>query len=199
MLSREGRQNNKFHSAWVVGPVTNLRHREWDNERMEVRNIESFLSYLESIRARTMRVVQAIPPDKLEWRHTESVFSPGDLARHIATTERYTFAENILGRSSHYQGCGPKLADGHTNVIAFMNTMHAEAVGILQDLKSEQLEEQGTSPEGVPVTRWKLLRAMVEHEVHHRGELYVYLALLGVARPPLYGLTEPELRQRSVS
>jgi uncharacterized damage-inducible protein DinB len=35
---------------------------------------------------------------------------------------------------------------------------------------------------------------MIEHEVHHRGEIYVYLALLGVPRPPLYGVTEPELR-----
>ena len=27
---------------------------------------------------------------------------------------------------------------------------------------------------------WKLLRSMAEHEVHHRGELYAYLGVLGV-------------------
>jgi hypothetical protein len=28
-----------------------------------------------------------------------------------------------------------------------------------------------------------------EHEIHHRGQIYIYLALLEVPTPPLYGLT----------
>jgi uncharacterized damage-inducible protein DinB len=40
---------------------------------------------------------------------------------------------------------------------------------------------------------------MVEHEVHHRGKMYVYLALLGVERPPLYGATDRDLRRFSVA
>ncbi len=58
--------------------------------------IESFLSYFGGVRARTLRVVEALPADELEWRHSDGVFSPGDLAGHIAATERYTFAENVL-------------------------------------------------------------------------------------------------------
>jgi uncharacterized damage-inducible protein DinB len=166
---------------------------------MEIQSIDSFLPYFESVRARTLRVLHAIPPDKLEWRHSDGVFSPGDLARHIAAVERYTFAENVLGRPSRYQGCGTDLADGRENVIAFMGKMHEETVDLLKDLTPQDLERKGTSPQGVPVTAWKLLRAMIEHEIHHRGEMYVYLALLGVPRPPLYGLTEPQLRERSVS
>jgi uncharacterized damage-inducible protein DinB len=166
---------------------------------MEIRSVGSFLRYFESIRERTMRVLRAIPADKLEWRHSPGVFSVGDLARHIAAVERYTFAENVVGKPSRYHGCGPELADGKGNVIAFMERMQAETVEILKDLTPEDLERKGTSPQGVPVTAWKLLRAMVEHEVHHRGEMYVYMALLGIERPPLYGLTEPELRQRSIA
>lgn len=166
---------------------------------MEIHNIESFLQYFETIRERTLRVVRTVPPEKLEWRYTEGVFSPGDLARHIAATERYTFAENVLGRPSRYAGCGKDLAEGADNVIAFMQRMHAEAVGLLRGLKPEDLAGKGVGPEGKPITAWKLLRAMVEHEVHHRGEMYVYLALLGMPRPPLYGLTEPQLRALAYS
>ncbi|MGD1093659.1 MAG: DinB family protein [Bryobacteraceae bacterium] len=165
---------------------------------MEIQNIDSFLAYFDSVRGRTLRVLSAIPGDKLEWRHSDGVFSPGDLARHIAAVERYTFAENVLGRPSRYNGCGIELADGLENVIAFMLNMHAETVAMLKDLTPQDLQRKGTSPQGVSVTAWKLLRAMIEHEIHHRGEMYVYLALLGVPRPPLYGLTEPELRERSV-
>ena len=38
---------------------------------------------------------------------------------------------------------------------------------------------------------------MFEHEAHHRGQIYLMLGLLGVATPPLYGLSEPELAARS--
>jgi uncharacterized damage-inducible protein DinB len=164
---------------------------------MDTHHIESFLSYFRSVRQRTMRVVEAVPADKLEWRHADGVFSPGDLARHIAATERYTFAENAVGRPSRYQGCGPALADGRANIIAFMERMHQETTAILEGLEPADLERKIASPQGAPITAWKLLRAMIEHEVHHRGEMYVYLALLGVPRPPLFGLTSEELAQRS--
>jgi uncharacterized damage-inducible protein DinB len=34
---------------------------------------------------------------------------------------------------------------------------------------------------------------MVEHEVHHRGQIYLMLGMLEVRTPPLYGLTEEEV------
>lgn len=164
---------------------------------MDIRSIDSFLDYFETIRGRTLRVVGAVPPEKLEWRHSAGVFSPGDLARHIAATERYTFAENVFGRPSRYPGCGTDLADGMDAILAFMQSAHRETVEMLRSLAPEDLERKGVGPQGHPITAWKLLRAMVEHEIHHRGEIYVYLALLGVPRPPLYGLTEPELKALS--
>jgi len=166
---------------------------------MEIHNIESFLSYFRGVRARTMRVVLAAPADRLEWRHTAGVFSLGDLARHIAATERFTFAENILGRPSRYQGCGPALADGRDAIAAFMDRMHQETIAILEGLRPADLERNATSPQGTPIAVWKLLRAMIEHEVHHRGEMYVYLALLGAPRPPLFGLTSEELVRHGTS
>jgi len=166
---------------------------------MEIRDIETFLPFFESIRERTLRVVALVPEEKLEWRHSPGVFSPGDLARHIAATERYVFAENVFARPSRYPGCGTELAQGRDAIQAFMQRIHAETVDILRQLKPEDLQRKGATPDGYSITAWKLLRAMVEHEVHHRGEIYVYLALLGVPRPPLYTLTEPELRALSSS
>jgi uncharacterized damage-inducible protein DinB len=37
----------------------------------------------------------------------------------------------------------------------------------------------------------------VEHEVHHRAQIYVYLGMLGIATPPIYGLTSEEVTERS--
>jgi uncharacterized damage-inducible protein DinB len=38
---------------------------------------------------------------------------------------------------------------------------------------------------------------MIEHEVHHRGQIYLILGMLGVETPPIYGLTSEEVRARS--
>ena len=107
---------------------------------------------LESIHERTLRVVRLVPEEKLEWRHADGVFSAGDLARHIAAVERYTFAESVFGRPSRYHGCGPELAEGHENVLAFMERLHGETVDLLKTLTPEDLKRKGRSPDGSPVT-----------------------------------------------
>jgi uncharacterized damage-inducible protein DinB len=38
---------------------------------------------------------------------------------------------------------------------------------------------------------------MVEHQVHHRGQLYSILGGMRVETPSLFGLTEPEVKARS--
>ena len=162
---------------------------------MEVGTIQSFLDYFGKIRERTMRVVACIPADKIEWRAAAEKFTLGDLARHIAATERNVFAECACGGRNRYAGCGRELADGRDEVIRFMERMHGESVSMLAQLSDEQLKHKCSSPDGTPLTTWKLLRSMIEHEIHHRGELYAYLGVLGVKVPPLYGLTSEQLRE----
>jgi uncharacterized damage-inducible protein DinB len=144
-----------------------------------------------------MRVVQCIPPDKIEWTYREGKFTLGDLLRHVAAAERYMFGENAQFKPSRYPGHGPELAEGYENVLAFFNSMHDETVAILNRLPPEDLQKKCVTPNGTPITVWKWLRAMVEHEIHHRGQIYLYLSMLGVPTPPLYGLTSEEVRERS--
>jgi len=40
---------------------------------------------------------------------------------------------------------------------------------------------------------------MVEHEVNHRSQIYVYLGMLGIPTPALYGLTSEEVKERSAT
>jgi uncharacterized damage-inducible protein DinB len=39
---------------------------------------------------------------------------------------------------------------------------------------------------------------MVEHEIHHRGELYIYVNLIGVKTLPIFGLTAEDVEKMSV-
>ena len=164
---------------------------------MEIRTIEPFLDYFERIHERTRRVAACIPPEQLEWRPREGAFSFGDLLRHLAAIERWMFAENVAGRPSRYPGHGPELADGYAAVMDYADRMHAEAMEIFRALTPDALQARCTTPGGASMPAWKWLRAMVEHEIHHRGQIYLMLNLLGVPTPPLYGLTSEEVRERS--
>ena len=164
---------------------------------MEIRSIDDFLDYLARIRERTQRVVELVPDDRLEWRPDPGAFSFADLLRHVAALERYMFAENVRGRPSRYPGHGPELAEGAEEVRAFWRRCRREALALYGELTDADLERDCTTPAGAELRTWKWLRAMVEHEVHHRGQLYLMLRMASVDAPPLYGLTSEEVLARS--
>jgi len=156
-----------------------------------------FLVYFEKIRARTERVAALIPEDRIEWTPRDSKFTLGDTVRHIAAIERWMFAENAARRPSRYQGCGRDLADGRDAVLAYLREMHRQSVAIFSGLSASDFEARCETPGGTSIRVGKWLRSMIEHEVHHRGQLYLLLGMLGVETPPLYGLTSEEVRARS--
>jgi uncharacterized damage-inducible protein DinB len=164
---------------------------------MQITTIAPFLDYWRGFRERTRRVLLVVPPERMEWSHTAGKWTFGDIVRHLAGIERDMYAENVHGRPSRYAGHGRELAEGKENIVAYLDTKHREAVALFGTLDDAALLAKCTTPAGTPITTWKWLRAMVEHEAHHRGQLYLMLGILGVETPPLYGLTEEEVRARS--
>jgi uncharacterized damage-inducible protein DinB len=164
---------------------------------MEIHQIDGFLAYFDSVRGRTRRVAACIPTERIEWTHRPGAFTLGDLVRHLGAIERWMFVENVAGRPSRYPGHGRELADGRDAVLAYLDRMHEESLAVLRVLTPEDLARHCTTPGGASITAWKWLRGMVEHEAHHRGQIYLMLSMLGVPTPPLYGLTEEEVFSRS--
>jgi uncharacterized damage-inducible protein DinB len=160
--------------------------------------VTELLDYWEKVKGRTRRVADCIPPDQLEWTWQPGKFTLGDLVRHLGAIERYMYAENARLRPSRYPGHGRELADGIDAVRAFFERMHAESMEILQGLSDADLAARCETPGGASISVGKWLRLMIEHEIHHRGQLYVGLGILGVETPPIYGLTSVEVRARSL-
>ncbi len=159
--------------------------------------MNELVSYFDRIRERTMRVVACVPPDLIEWTYKEGKFTFGDIMRHLASIERWMFVENALLRPSRYPGHGRELADGYDAVLSYMRRMHGESMELLSTLTDVDLERKCTTPGGADLKVSKWLRAMIEHEAHHRGQLYMYCGLLDIPTPPIFGLTEEEVARRS--
>jgi uncharacterized damage-inducible protein DinB len=164
---------------------------------MEIKNIQSFLTYYEKTREATLRLLAVVPSHQWDWTYQTGKFTIADVVRHIASIERNVFAEMVIGRPSAYIGCGKELADGPEQVMHYFNTMHAQSMQIFGNLTDANLVEKIKTLDGREVEAGSFLRALVLHEIHHRAALYIYLNILGVKTPPVIGFTEEQVVQLS--
>jgi uncharacterized damage-inducible protein DinB len=166
---------------------------------MDLKSFHDFLDYYEKVRGRTKTIIARIPPDKIEWTYKEGKFTFGDLIRQLGAIERLMDAENAQLKPSRYAGCGKDLAEGYDAIMKFLDTTHAESMQIFYSLTEEDINKKCLTPNGTPITVWKWLRLMAEHEIHHRGQIYLYLNILGVEVPALYGLTSEQVAEKAAT
>ena len=158
---------------------------------------EDFLLYWPNVRARTTRLLALIPAEHVEWAPGPGRWTLGDTVRHLAGIERWMYAETVHGRPIRYPGHGRELADGLEAITALHHRCHDEAMVEFRALTPQQWTGKTLTAGDVAITTWKWLRAMIEHEAHHRGQIYMTLGLLGVPTPPLYGLPEEEVARKA--
>jgi len=164
---------------------------------MEIKSINAFLSYYEKTRQATLKVIEVIPHDKINWSYKPGKFTIGDLVRHMAAIERWVFAEVAQGNKPAYKGCGIELAGGYENIVSYFNQMQDQSIQIFKSLKDEDLTKHVKTLDGKDIELGSFLRALFLHEIHHRGALCIYLNLLNVETPPIIGLKEEQVIQLS--
>jgi uncharacterized damage-inducible protein DinB len=145
----------------------------------------------------TKRVLARVPTGKLSWKPHEKSRSLGDLAWHVASIPRRIAAMAQLEDADvlvHKQPPRPDTAEAM--VEAFAEGVD-EAKKSLAKLTDEDLRKKIRFRRG-DVTRAHLpkiafLRAvLLNHSYHHRGQLSIYLRLLDIPVPPIYGPTADE-------
>ena len=161
--------------------------------------IDDFLRYLHGVRRRTDAVVRTLRSDDMDWAPLAGTFSFGDMLRHLAGLERWMFAENVRGRESSYPGHGKEIEAGYSSTLAYFTAVRAESWDIFAGLGDADLAATCVTPGGAELRVGKWLRLMIEHEVHHRGQLYLMARLRGRKTPPLYGMTSEEVKDVSLS
>jgi uncharacterized damage-inducible protein DinB len=161
-------------------------------------NPEEFLPYFASVHGRTERVIAAIPPSDFDWSPAPGRMTFADQIRHLANIERWMYGETIQGKPSRYRGHGKEFADGPVAVLAYYKQLHDDSLRIFASVPTAAYLSKVLTPAGAPITLWKWLRAMIEHEAHHRGQIYYMLGIRGIATPALYGMTSEEVILKSL-
>ncbi len=146
----------------------------------------------------TRRLLERVPADRLGWRPHEKSMSLGQLAAHLAgiprwgtlalQTSEYDMAEEPAPAAPSSPEAILAIFDGHAQAMRG-HLAHAEGDGPL--LARWTLRKDGQEVFSLP--RVGALRTLVmNHLIHHRGQLTVYLRLLDVPLPPIYGPTADE-------
>ncbi|MFC1879586.1 DinB family protein [Chloroflexota bacterium] len=154
--------------------------------------MNKFIQYFEGIRKRTIKYVLAIPPGQLAWSLSEGEFTCGEIVRHILAIELMTIGM-VSDDAVSYAGHMAKEGITLEMLVGELGSRHFKAINILETLPDTILMEKREAIDGRPVHSWRLLMAMVEHEIHHRSQLGVYLSLMGVEPPQLYGIGVDEV------
>jgi len=143
----------------------------------------------------TRRVLERIPTDKFTWKPHEKSFALGHLAQLVARMPSW-ITSTLKDPDLDLAG-GPGYSMETTEaLLALFDKNVAAARAALASVTGAALEENWSLKNGSTVLmtlkRGDVTRANLRHLVHHRGQLTVYLRLINVPVPMIYGPTADE-------
>ena len=146
----------------------------------------------------TRTCLERVPAEKFDWKPHEKSMPFGRLAVHVA--EMFAWTPPTLQQAEldfakmDYKPYEPAST---ADLVAFLDKNVAEAIDALRNTTDEQFLESWTmrNAETVYFTMPKVavMRSFVmNHIIHHRGQLSVYLRLNDIAVPAIYGPSADE-------
>jgi uncharacterized damage-inducible protein DinB len=151
------------------------------------RKAEDFIADWKGASKGTLKVIQAIPDEKMDVAIVEGHNSLGWLSWHLV---------GVAGAFGHFMGLqipapGPDMAQPETMAeIAeayeqVMKAYESEVVKLTDEMLLEEVPAFGGS-----MARGKLLHLVIDHQTHHRGQMTVLLRQQGLKVPPVMGPTQ---------
>ena len=159
---------------------------------------ESLAAELRQEARTTRRILERVPEGSFDWKPHERSMSLGRLAGHVAelpsliapalTQDELNFA------AGQYQ---PFVPTSRAELLERFDSTVGEAVKLLSGQTDERMNDEWRLGSGEQTffkgPRAAAVRVLaLNHVVHHRGQLSVYLRLLGVPVPSIYGPSADE-------
>ena len=158
---------------------------------------DEFIAELKRESSLTKKMLERVPLDKHDWKPHDKSMTLGRLAVHVAEIPHWV--SDIINidefdLTRHYK---PNVASSQAELIKVWEEKTANAIADLEKMTDEDFKKiwvvkSGDKvffnlPKAVAVRGWGF-----SHLFHHRGQLSVYLRLLDVAVPGMYGPTADE-------
>jgi len=158
--------------------------------------VDSVLMEMDQEAKTTQRVLERVPEAKLTWKPHPKSYSLGQLALHIARAQGALAA--AVAKDTHeittFEQAQPKTCK---EIQDTFTSSTASAKEILKGMDDARIMGNWTLTKNgkvlMSMPRIGFMRAiMLNHIYHHRGQLSVYLRLLDVPVPSIYGPSADE-------
>jgi len=159
---------------------------------------EQLMSELKNESGNTRKMLERVPEKSFSWKPHEKSMSLGRLSQHLAEIPHWADAtltkDELDFAKSNYT---PTDATTSESLLKFFDENLKKAVDILQNTPEEELKNNWTMRYGDKVfftlPKASVFRSFIlSHTIHHRAQLSVYLRLLDVPVPSIYGPTADE-------
>lgn len=160
-----------------------------------------FLTEFEQEMTHTRKTIERITDDKFNWRPHEKSFTMGDLATHLANIQTWVNATLNMDEFDMHPKEGeefiPPKAENKNEVLELFDKNNEEAKQSLTNTSDEKLNENWSLLSGgntiFTMPKSDVIRSFVlNHIIHHRAQLGIYLRLNDIPVPAIYGPTADE-------
>ncbi len=161
-----------------------------------MRLVDSILMELEQEAQTTKRVLDRIPDDKLAWKPHPKSYSLGQLALHIASVPG-SVAAAVVPDSMEVPNFSQPEPKSRQEVLDTFSKSLESAKDTLKKMDDARLTSMWRLTKNgkvlMSVPRIGFIRSiLMNHNYHHRGQLSVYLRMLDVPVPSIYGPSADE-------
>ncbi len=155
---------------------------------------QSIAAELHYLQAATRTLLERIPTDKFAWKPHEKSTALGRLGMHVAELPHWIVKSFEMPEFDFVTGgFVPLVPTELAQILAMQEDMWRKAIDLLNNASDADLAVPWTMRRGEHViwtmTRADMARHHIKHMVHHHGQLSVYLRLLDVPIPELFGPT----------
>lgn len=135
----------------------------------------------------TKRVIEAIPLDKGDYRPDAISKSALELAWHIVAAEKRFFGAISAGAFDFTPMHRPESVRNSADIAAWFDESFAASIQKLQSLSGEQLVKSIDFRGIFQLPAVAFIQLGLNHSIHHRGQLSMYLRPMGAKVPAIYG------------
>ena len=145
--------------------------------------------------ATTRRLLERVPSDKGKWKPHEKSFSLGHLAQLVA------WMPGWIGQTLRERELNLKAQSGYSyenteSLVSMFDKNVKDARAAIASSRDKDYDVDWSLKMGDKVIftqpRGTVVRTHINHLIHHRGQLTVYLRLVDVPIPSIYGPTADE-------
>jgi len=148
-------------------------------------NANELFKHWVDVRNGLFQTLDKLTDAQLDFRPREGLWSLKETVCHIASTEEGWFRYAVTHELPGWEAADFKASDYPTGVAVKMllADVHARTQAYFAGDADAMMYQMITLPWGEQISLGGVVWHVLEHEIHHRGEVYLMLGLMGLEAP----------------